>query len=144
MKSVTMALAVIALLSFSATSFASSWDIVGKVLTGIEGARILTGGKFDVIGSIAGIGNDGRDVVVQERRTYVVEAPAVRQRVWVQDYSYREAWVPGHWEHDPRLGQIFIEGHYVRYQVENGGHYVYSSSQERHNRDDSRGRRGRR
>lgn len=142
MRGITMALALMALLSFSATSFASDWDIVGKVLTGIEGARILTGGKFDVIGNVMDIAKirQDRDETVYEKRVYVVEQSAPRKRVWVPDYSYREVWVPGHWEHDPRLGQIFIEGHYVRYQVENGGHWVCSSS---HERDDFRGRRGR-
>ncbi len=129
MRRTVMALLVIILLSFSATTFASSWDMVGKVLTGIEGARILTGGRFDVIGNVMDIAKirQDRDETIYEKRVYVVEQPAPRSRVWVPNYSYREEWVPAHWECDPRLGQIFIEGHYVRYQVENGGYWAYES-----------------
>lgn len=141
MRNMVMALLVIMLLGFSATTFASSWDIVGKVLTGVEGARILTGGKLDVIGSLTGIGNDRQDVVVRERRTYVVESPVACERVWVPNYTYREVWVPAHTEHDPRLGNIFIEGHYVRYQVENGGYWAYESHNKAHDRYSRRGRR---
>lgn len=115
MRGMAMAIALMALLSFSATSFASDWDIVGKVLTGIEGARILTGGKLDVIGTVTGIGSGRQDVVTYER-TRIVEVPV---------YSYREVWVPGH---------------YVRYQTESCGNYVYSSSRGRYDRDDFRGR----
>jgi hypothetical protein len=144
MKSMAIALAAAALLSFSATSFASSWDMVGKVLTGIEGARILTGGKFDVIGSVMDVANirQDRDVAVYEKRVYVVEQPAPCKKVWVPQYTYREEWVPAHWERDGRRGKVFIEGHYVTYKVENGGYWVNEyPQQERHARQGSRGRR---
>lgn len=143
MRGIAMALAVMALLGLSATSFASDWGIVGKVLTGIEGARILTGGRFDVIGNVMDVANirQDRDGSVYEKRVYVVEDRAPGRRVWVPTYSYREDWVPAHWECDPRLGKVFIEGHYVTYQVENGGYWAYSSPC---GRDDYRGRGGHR
>ncbi|MDD5073355.1 MAG: hypothetical protein PHO67_04880 [Candidatus Omnitrophica bacterium] len=142
MKSIAIALAAAALLSFSATSFASSWDMVGKVLTGIEGARILTGGKFDVIGSVMDVTNirQDRGATVVEKRVYVVEQQAPCKRVWVPTYSCREEWVPAHWERDTRKGKIFIEGHYVTYKVENGGYWVNEyPRQERYARQGSRG-----
>jgi hypothetical protein len=48
-----------------------------------------------------------------------------RQRVWVPDYILVRRWVPAHWEYDPRYGQVFVKGHYITYQQENGGHWEY-------------------
>ena len=133
MRGIAIVAAVFALLSFSGVSFASDWDVAGKVLAGIEGARILTGGKIDVIGSVMDIGSGrrDRDEVVYEKRVYVVEQPISRKRVWVPEYAWEKTWVPAHTEYDPRLGKVFIEGHYETYKVESGGHWEYAYSNER-------------
>ena len=129
MKKMAMALLVMALLSFSATSFASSWGMVGKVLTGIEGARLLTGGRFDVIGNVMDAVNirQDRPGTVYQQPVYMVEQPVPANRIWVPTYSYRDEWVPAHWEYNPQFGRVFIEGHYVEYKVENGGYWAYQS-----------------
>ena len=40
-------------------AYASDWDKAGKVLTAIEGIRILTGGNVDIIGTITGVNRRG-------------------------------------------------------------------------------------
>lgn len=130
MKGIAIVLSVAALLSFSAGAFASDWDLVGKVLTGVEGARILTGGRVDIIGSVMDIGGlrRGEDRVVRQERVIVVERPAACERVWVPHYTWKKVWVPGHTEWDPELGKVYIEGHYAKYKVEDGGHWEYAYS----------------
>ena len=142
MKGIVIAVMVFALLGFTGVSIASDWDIVGKVLTGIEGARILTGGKVDIIGSVMDIGGmGGQDRVITERRVVVFDKPASCDRTWVPDYTWREIWIPGHTEYDPRYGSIYIEGHYAKYRIENGGHWEYAYG---HGNGHAYGRRGRR
>ncbi len=106
------------LLGFAGTSYASDWDLVGKVLTGVEGARILTGGKLDVIGGVmdvAGVNSCGN------RR------PQYRERVWVADYRWENVWVPAHTVYDPEYGNLYVHGQYVKRQVECGGHWEYAA-----------------
>jgi hypothetical protein len=109
--------------------FASDWDIAGKVLTGIEGLRIISGGNIDIIGAFIGAnnGNYRHDPGYRKyHRNYdrVQEIPC--QREWVPTYAWVERWVRGHEEYDPYTGRtIFIEGHYVTYKVETGGYWVY-------------------
>ncbi len=144
MKKIAIAAAMLVLLGFAGVSHASDWDLVGKVLTGIEGARILTGGKVDVIGGvmdITGIGDGSREKIVREEKIIVVERQAPRSRVWVPEYRWEDVWVPGHTVRDPRYGNVYIEGHYVQYKVECGGHWEYASGR---GRDVCSGRTGRR
>jgi len=108
------------LLGFLGVSFASDWDVAGKVLTGIEGLRILTGGNVDIVGNIAGIGNKERKVV---RRAY--ERKETCNRRWVPHFTWKKKWIPAHNEYNQSLGEIFVEGHYIKYKVQEGGHWAY-------------------
>jgi hypothetical protein len=103
-------------------------------LTIIEGVRIFTGGKVDIIGTITGI-NRPR----QEAREYNYSRDSDHQqyanrgrghgryeryeRVWVPYYVWKEKYVPRHTEYRPGYGEVVVEGHYERYQVEEGGHW---------------------
>ena len=95
MKKIAIVAAVLVLLGFAGVSHASDWDLVGKVLTGVEGARILTGGRVDVIGSVMGI--SGINAVRQER-VIVIEKQVPRRRIWVPEYRMVEC--GGHWEYE--------------------------------------------
>ncbi|MFC1632191.1 hypothetical protein ACFL1I_02665 [Candidatus Omnitrophota bacterium] len=44
----------------------------------------------------------------------------------------KRKWVPEHREYDPRLGQVIVEGHYIKYQVQKGGHWQHSGKDKRH------------
>ena len=102
-------------------AYASDWDVAGKVLTGIEGLRILTGGKVDVIGNIAGIARDKRD----EEHCYTYRRKEHLSRVWVPHFVWEKRWVSEHKEYDPQWGEIVVEGHFIKYRVERGGHWEY-------------------
>jgi len=131
-KIAVMALVVVGLvIGVSTQSFASDWDKAGKALTIIEGVRVLTGGKVDVIGTITGI-NRPRE----ETREYSYAREPNRQqytnkrrervrceRVWVPHYVWQERYVPRHAEYRPGYGEVIVEGHYERYQIEKGGHW---------------------
>jgi hypothetical protein len=105
-------------LSFSQPVFASDWEVAGKVLAGIEGLRVLTGGKVDFIGAITGIGNNR-----YPDRHRPARYSKHHQRVWVCDYVWEKKWVPAHREYDEKYGEIFVEGHYIECRVERGGHW---------------------
>ncbi len=137
---------MLCLLGIKTYGFASDWDTAGKAFAIIEGLRVITGGKLDVVGSITGI-NRPREVV--RERVYVREEPPgssyqmyssrfpayghrhqVRysERVWVPHLVWKEKYVPTHTEYKPGYGNIVIDGHYERFQVQEGGHWeiVYS------------------
>ncbi len=149
MKKIAITVAIFVLLGFAGVSHASDWDLVGKVLTGVEGARILTGGRVDIIGSvmdISGISGGRQDCgsgggIVRQEKIIVVEKQAPRNKVWVPEYRYEDVWVPGHTVYDRRYGNVYIEGHYVQYKVECGGHWEYASGR---GREVCSGRAGRR
>jgi hypothetical protein len=131
----------------SGVSYASDWDTAGKVLTVIEGLRVVSGGQVDIIGSVTGIDKGYRsepvyrETVVIDRGGYHrdyypryaryrpkhrwVEKHEYRcepERIWVPHYTYRQKYVPRHLEYrDGR--QVIVEGHYVSYKVEDGGHW---------------------
>ena len=131
-------------------AFASDWDKAGKALTIIEGLRVVTGGRVDVIGTLTGINRPGTVVAVNttygpvERndhqggydhpRSYGYERPHYRgyrdqqhcsytKRVWVPNTVWRERYLPAHTEYQPGYGEVFVQAHYERYQVEEGGHW---------------------
>jgi len=118
----------------SVYSFASDWDKAGKALAIIEGIRIVTGGKADIIGTITGINRPGQEV--RESR-YSREPDQQRyadnyhgrfkyernERVWVPHYVWEERYIPRHTEYRPGYGEVVIEAHHERYQVEEGGHW---------------------
>lgn len=129
-KFVKILLALSLLASVSAPVFASDWDVAGKVLTGIEGLRVISGGEVDVIGALTGINNKNYGRRHSYRKSYRYQETHVCndhcEREWVPYYVWEEKWVPAHRAYDPyRRRTIFAAGHYVRYKVENGGRWVY-------------------
>lgn len=104
--------------------YASDWDIVGKVLTGIEGVRILTAGKVDIIAGVTGIGEQGRAGPYNKDSRYAASRyRAYPGRIRAPRYTWKKKWIPRHRAYDEKLGQIIVEGHYVRYKVEAGGYW---------------------
>lgn len=123
------------LVGFQAAAQASDWDVAGKILTGIEGMRILTGGRVDIIGTITGIEPDQKHQVVYSKPyRYKRNRHNSSRRIWVPDYVWKKKWVPKHTEYDPELGEIIVGGHYLRYKIETGGHWGYSSKRKQHSR----------
>lgn len=111
----------------AAPAFASDWDVAGKVLTGIEGLRILTAGKIDIIGNVAGINRAEREVIHETgHRTYAHRKNC--RRKWIPHYVWEKKWVPEHSEYSPEFGEIIVEGHYVKYKAQRGGHWDYDCS----------------
>lgn len=118
----------------STQGFASDWDKAGKALTIIEGVRIFTGGKVDIIGTITGINRPRQEV---REYSYFRDSDRQRdvgrrrghgsyeryERVWVPHYVWKEKYVPKHAEYRPGYGEVVVEGHYERYRVEEGGHW---------------------
>lgn len=120
-------LVMVFVLGLCATTYASDWDKAGKILTGIEGLRIITGGTVDIIGSLTGINRRNVVYASYQRPVYYerVEPCNYPRRVWVPHYVWRTKYIPPHEEYRDDCGYVFIEGHYVRYQVECGGHWEY-------------------
>jgi hypothetical protein len=141
-KIVVVALMVTGLvMGVSVRSFASDWDKAGKALAVIEGLRIITGGRADVIGTVTGINRpaeqareNGRGYAYgrrdrDDRPGYYTHdnRRSMREceRVWVPHYVWREKFVPRHTEYRSGYGRVVIEAHYERYQAENGGHWEW-------------------
>ena len=109
------------LIGLAAPAFASDWDVAGKVLTGIEGVRIVTGGKVDPVGAMIGL-MQGQQPNQQSRYAYARKEHS--RRVWVPHYVWKKEYIPEHQEHSDRYGTFLVVGHFIRYRVENGGHWA--------------------
>jgi hypothetical protein len=118
---------IVMLLSAVVPSYASDWDKAGKALAIIEGARILTGGNVDIIGNITGINRGHSNVSCGRsgRYDYAKSYDRPSRRVWVPHYVWKKKYIPEHEEYDPEYGTIIVEGHYIEYRVEDGGHWEY-------------------
>ena len=130
MKMAIMCLAItVAIMGFSAPSYASDWDKAGKVLAVIEGLRILTGGKIDPIGNVAGINQERghSEYRAEQRHTYARNYSHFSRRAWVPHYAWKERYVPKHEEYDNECGNVIVEGHYIRYKAEDGRHWEQGS-----------------
>lgn len=129
------------IMGLKSVSFASDWDKAGKALTIIEGVRVITGGKVDLIGNITGINKpreeakECRRVITHEPRHY---APYRHERgyrqkeqhyvsycktVWVPHMVWKEKYIPRHTEYRPGYGEVVVEAHIEKYLVEEGGHW---------------------
>lgn len=123
----SLSIGVVLLVGLYSSVYAGDWDVAGKVLTGIEGMRILTGGKFDIIGAMTGIGHEeGRGVTCKNYPHYERGYRKCPQRIWMSDYVWKKKWVPEHREYDEKFGEVIVEGHYVQYKVQTGGHWEYT------------------
>ncbi|MCX5701591.1 MAG: hypothetical protein NTW64_01235 [Candidatus Omnitrophica bacterium] len=137
-KIVVMALIIGSLaIGISTHVFASDWDKAGKALTIIEGLRVFTGGAVDIIGTITGINRPRQETREysysrdSDRRQYASNNGWQRgqdkyercERVWVPHYAWKVKYVPTYTEYRPGYGEVIVEAHYERYQVEEGGHW---------------------
>jgi hypothetical protein len=109
-------------------AYASDWDKAGKALTIVEGIRLLTAGKVDVIGNIAGINKDNGYTLASRRHNQTYDYPGRRhpgpERIWVPHYVWVTKYIPAHKEYSHELGRfVLVKGHHIRYQVESGGHW---------------------
>ena len=119
MKKAIISLVVIgALIGPSAQSYASDWDKAGKALAVIEGVRIITGGNVDLIGNITGIGKNNSRSYAKNYSSHTRRA-----RTWVPHYVWEKKYIPEHEEYSEGYGNIIVEGHYIRYQVKDSGHW---------------------
>jgi hypothetical protein len=120
--------------------YASDWDKAGKILTVIEGMRVVTGGKVDIIGTITGINKpreSSREVVYVKTydgpgHGYAYQGPyrhnypghfSHQERVWVPHMVWKTRYIPRHTEYRPGYGEVVIEGHYEKFLAEEGGHW---------------------
>jgi hypothetical protein len=126
-------LVVVLVMAATEKSFASDWDKAGKAFAITEGLRVVTGGRFDIIGAITGI-NRPHDRVVEREYVRVYEpAPyygrrerhyrGYHKKIWVPHMVWREEYVPEHIEYKPGWGNIVVSAHYERRLVEEGGHW---------------------
>ncbi|MFH1360472.1 MAG: hypothetical protein ABIJ41_05480 [Candidatus Omnitrophota bacterium] len=123
-KLAVVVFAIMLLIGMASPVLASDWDKAGKALTIIEGVRVLTGGKVDLIGKITGIDREPRYVHRGRPASYrAKDYYPCKERVWVPHYTWKRKYIPKHKEYDGHRGYVIIRGHYVRYQVENGGHW---------------------
>ena len=130
MKKFIIALtAVVFLLGGITLSHASDWDKAGKILTGITGLRLITGGRVDVVGTLLGVGHRREREVYKphnkhhKNRQYAKHYSSCKRRVWVPHYEWEKKHIHAHEEYDDQLGKIYVEEHYIKYQVEVGGHW---------------------
>jgi len=127
-KFVISIIALVTITCVTTLGYASDWDKAGKALAIIEGARILTGGNIDIIGNITGIGRNSRYSSGPKHCNYTYAKSHKRRsnKVWVPYYSWKKKYVPEHEEYDERYGTVIVERHYIRYKVEDGGHWEYT------------------
>jgi len=112
------------LATFTISALASDWDVAGKVLTGVEGVRIITGGRIDPIGKIIDLVQGNRSQRRAPEKHYVRVREKSCERIWVPHYVWKKKYIPEHTEYSEKYGKIIVEGHYIKYRVENAGHWV--------------------
>ena len=111
-------LVIVGVVGFWTPGYASDWDKAGKAFAIIEGVRVLTRGSVDIIGTITGI-NQNPKYARNYRHQYCQP-----KKIWVPHMVWERKYVPEHREYSPQYGEIIVEGHYIRYQVERGGHWA--------------------
>ena len=135
-RTASMIAAAMLVIGISETSYAGDqeWSDAGKVLAVMEGLRVITGGSVDIIGGVTGVNRDSGSEVRQRSvqrngsRQYArsrYERCSRPQKIWVPHYETRREYVPRHQEYRPGKGTVVVDGHYVEYQVEHGGHWEY-------------------
>lgn len=131
-NSIFIALIVLGITCISATGYAGDkeWATAGKILAVVEGARVITGGNVDIVGNITGIrGNGGLFSRGNSNNTYGYNHQHARNysysntRTWVPHYTWRKKYIPEHEEYNQQYGRVIVEGHYIQYQIEDGGHW---------------------
>ncbi|MGD9015699.1 MAG: hypothetical protein PVI33_06730 [Candidatus Omnitrophota bacterium] len=119
---------VIGIIGFQAPAYASDWDKAGKVLATLAGIRVLTGGNVDIIGNITGIRQSkkcDRDYSGQtQKHCKIKKNKCYSHYVWVPAMVWKKEYIPEHREYSEKYGTIIVEGHYIKYQVEQGGYWT--------------------
>ncbi|MCP4653611.1 MAG: hypothetical protein GY858_09570 [Candidatus Omnitrophica bacterium] len=132
MKKVALALMFLVIAS---PLYASDWDKFGKVAAGLEGLRLLSRGRIDVFGAIAGVNGNSRkeknsssnyNGYYTDYTNYTYNSRRHHRKcckkIWVPQYSWRKKYVPRHIEYT-HYGKVITGGHYVKYRVETGGYW---------------------
>ena len=109
------------------------WATAGKVLAIIEGARVITGGNLDLIGNVTGISSNGgwfssgnsSSSRYKSNKRYARNYAYSSKQVWVPRYIWQKKYIPEHEEYSKQYGTILVEGHYIKYKVEDSGHWEY-------------------
>lgn len=127
-KQFILFLLVVFVFSFTSNVIASDWDKAGIALTGIEGLRILTGGKVDLIGSMFGMNNQHKHKHYAKHgkkhyHFHNASPSCYEKEVWIPHYDWRRKYIPEHKSYDPKYGKVIVEGHYIKYKIEDGGHW---------------------
>jgi len=124
----TIGLGMASVVVFATPSEASDWDKAGKAFAVLEGMRVITGGNVDIIGHITGINKGGS---LWNSSGYHVSpqqgvGPRKRhsQSVWVPKYVWKREYIPEHEEYSETYGTVIVEGHYIKYPVEEGGYWT--------------------
>jgi len=108
-------------------SSASDWDMAGKILTGIEGLRIVSGGRIDPVGSMFRIGENKEQGRYSKHKSSVYyhhkRYHSCSEKVWVPNYRWKKKYIPRHEKYHKEYGKIIVEGHYIKYKVKRGGHW---------------------
>ncbi|UCC95274.1 MAG: hypothetical protein JSW40_00575 [Candidatus Omnitrophota bacterium] len=125
-KAIAVFLISAVLIGFASYCYGSDWDKVGKIFAGIEGLRILTGGNVDVVGTFTGINNNDRYIVRRSKHHHHTYGRGGScRRIWAPRFTWKKRWIPTHKEYDEELGEIIVEGHYIKYKINNGGYWTY-------------------
>lgn len=109
-------------LSFTAPVYASDWGKFGKAVAVVEGLRVITGGRVDIVASLTGLNCDKRD---HAHRSHYRCCP---EKIWVpKKIVWKTKYVPQHIERAPNGKRRVVEGHYIKYKVEEGGYWKVCS-----------------
>ena len=114
-------------------AYASDWDKFGKAMAAIEGIRIISGGRVDIIGTITGVRKDND--CSSSTVTYISKPHRKHHcdRVWVpRKIVWKKKYIPEHKEYSEEYGPIIVEAHYIRYKVEAGGYWKTSCNHKHH------------
>lgn len=114
-----LVLVIVGVLGLYVPSYASDWDKAGKAFAILEGVRVITRGGVDIIGTITGINQNQ-----MHARQYHKHYHCRPYRVWIPRMIWKRKYIPEHTEYSEEYGEIIVEGHYIRYQVEKGGHWA--------------------
>lgn len=133
-------LATVLLLAAAKPSHANGWEEAGKALTILTGLRIISGDRIDPVGVFTkrDSGHSHHSKHRSYRKGYdrgyhkgyrdhhEYERVCVIKQ-WVPHYVYKTKYIPRQKKYDPNYGtMITIEGHYVEYKEEHGGHWETS------------------
>ena len=126
---------IVGVIGFEVPSYASDWDKAGKVLATLAGLRVLTGGNVDIIGNITGIKQakkyDRGHSKHTQKHCEIKKGKSYSHYAWIPTMAWKRKYIPEHQEYSEKYGTIIVEGHYIKYQVEQGGYWALGCSQDK-------------